>query len=76
MGAGIAALLDTDLESPQLVFGVATAGGLLGLIAAESYVDAAPDAGRRGARISFNPASILSIATRTQGNHSLINVRF
>jgi hypothetical protein len=76
MGAGIAALLDTDLESPQLVFGMATAGGLLGLIAAESYVDAAPDADRRGARISFNPASILSIATRTQGNHSLINVRF
>jgi hypothetical protein len=76
MGAGVAALIDTDLESPQLVFGMATAGGLLGLIVSERYVDAAPDAGRRGARISFNPASILSIATRTQGNHSLINVRF
>jgi hypothetical protein len=76
MGAGVAALIDTDLESPQLVFGSATLGGLLGLIVAEKYVDAAPDAGRRGARISFNPASILSIATRTPGNHSLINVRF
>jgi hypothetical protein len=76
MGAGVAALIDTDLESPQLVFGSATVGGLLGLIVAEKYVDAAPDAGRRGARIGFNPASILSIAARTPGNHSLINVRF
>lgn len=76
MGAGVAALIDTDLESPQLVFGMATVGGLIGLIVAEKYVDAAPDAGRRGARISFNPASILSIAARTPGNHSLINVRF
>jgi hypothetical protein len=76
MGAGVAALIDTDLENPPLVFGSATIGGLIGLIVTEKYVDAAPDAGRRGARISFNPASILSIATRTTGNHSLINVRF
>ena len=76
MGAGIAALIDTDLESPQLVFGMATAGGLLGLIVAETYVDAQADAGRRGARISFNTASILSMAARTPGNHSLITVRF
>jgi hypothetical protein len=76
MGAGIAALIDTDLESPQLVFGMATTGGLLGLIVAETYVDAQADAGRRGARISFNTASILSMAAGTPGNHSLITVRF
>lgn len=76
MGAGVAALIDTDLKNPQLVFGAATVGGLLGLIASEKYVDASPDAGRRGARISFNSASILSIAARTPGNHSLLNVRF
>jgi hypothetical protein len=76
MGAGIAALINTDLDSPQLVFGMATAGGLLGLIVAETYVDAAADAGRRGARISFNTASILSMAAGTPGNHSLITVRF
>jgi hypothetical protein len=76
MGAGVAAIIDTDLNSPQLVFGLATVGGLAGLVVSERYVDAAPDAGRRGARISFNPASILSIAARTPGNHSLINVRF
>lgn len=76
MGAGVAALIDTDLESPPLVFASATVGGLIGLIVAEKYADAAPDAGRRGARLSFNPASILSIAARTPGNHSLINVRF
>jgi hypothetical protein len=76
MGAGVAAIIDTDLNSPQLVFGLATIGGLAGLVVSERYVDAAADAGRRGARISFNPASILSIATRTPGNHSLLNVRF
>lgn len=76
MGAGVAALIDTDLGNPQLVFGAATVGGLIGLIATEKYVDASADAGRRGARISFNSASIFGIATRTPGNHSLINVRF
>ncbi len=76
MGAGVAALFDTDLGNPQLVFGAATVGGLIGLIASEKYVEASADAGRRGARISFNSASILSLAARTPGNHSLINVRF
>ena len=76
MGAGVAALIDTDLSNPHLVFGAATVGGLIGLIASEKYVDASSDAGRRGARISFNSASIFSIATRTPGNHSLLNVRF
>ncbi len=76
MGAGVAALIDTDLTNPPLVFGAATIGGLIGLIASEKYVDASPDAGRRGARLSFNSASIFSIVTRTPGNHSLLNVRF
>jgi hypothetical protein len=76
MGAGVAALIDTDLNNPQLVFGAATVGGLIGLIVSERYVDAASDAGRRGARLSFNPASIFLTAARTPGNHSLINVRF
>jgi hypothetical protein len=76
MGAGVAAVFDTDLKNPPLVFGAATIGGVIGLIATEKYVDASADAGRRGARISFNSASILSIAARTPGNHSLINVRF
>jgi hypothetical protein len=76
MGAGVAAVFDTDLSNPPLVFGAATIGGLIGLIATEKYADAGSDAGRRGARISFNSASILSIATRTPGNHSLLNVRF
>jgi len=76
MGAGVAAVFDTDLSNPQLAFSAATIGGLIGLIVTEKYVDAGADAGRRGARISFNSASILSIAARTPGNHSLINVRF
>jgi hypothetical protein len=76
MGAGVAALIDTDLNNPQLVFGAATVGGLLGLIVSEKYVEAHPDAGRRGARLSFNPGGIFSMVARTPGNHSLINVRF
>jgi hypothetical protein len=76
MGAGVVAVFDTDLSNPQAVFGAATVGGLIGLIATEKYVNSGADAGRRGARISFNSASILSIAARTPGNHSLINVRF
>jgi len=76
MGAGVAAIIDTDLESPQLVFGMATVGGLIGLLATEHYADAGPDAGRRAPRLSFNPQSILLAATRTPGNHPLLTVRF
>jgi hypothetical protein len=76
MGAGVAALIDTDLKSPQLVFGFASGGALLGLIASEHYVDASPDAGRRGPRLSFNPGGIFLIAARAPGNHSLLNVSF
>jgi len=76
MGAGVAAIIDTDLESPQLVFGLATAGGLIGLLATEHYADAGPDAGRRAPRLSFNPQSILLAAARTPGNHPLLTVRF
>jgi len=64
------------LESPQLVFGLATAGGLVGLLATEHYADAGPDAGRRAPRLSFNPQSILLAAARTPGNHPLLTVRF
>ena len=75
MGAGIAALVGTDLESPQLVFGIATAGGLLGLIVARLM--STPGRLRAtGGAVNFNPASILSIAARTPGNQSLFTVRF
>ncbi|MFN2572807.1 MAG: hypothetical protein ABR537_14550 [Gemmatimonadales bacterium] len=76
MGAGVAALIDTDLGSPQLVFGLASTGALLWLIASEHYVGAEPDAGRRGPRLSFNPGGIFLTAAHAPGNHSLINVRF
>jgi hypothetical protein len=76
MGAGIASLTNTDDPDPHLVFGAAAAGGLLGIIATERYLDPAPDAGRNWARVTINPASIFLMAARTPGNHSLINVRF
>jgi uncharacterized protein YcfJ len=76
MGAGVAALIDSDLESPQLVFGLATVGGLIGLMATEHYADAGPDAGRRAPRLSFNPQSILLAAARTPGKYPLLTVRF
>ncbi len=76
MGAGIASLTNTDDPDPHLVFGAAAAGGLLGIIATERYVDPAPDTGRKWADVRFNPTSIFLLATRTPGKHSLINVRF
>lgn len=76
MGAGVAALTNTSDPNPQLVSGMAAAGGLIGIIATERYVDASPDAGRRGMRLTFNPMSIFFVAAHTPGNHSLLNVRF
>ena len=76
MGAGIAALINSDNPSPHLVLGMASAGGLLGLIVTERYLDPGADAGQQRFRVTFNPASIALMATRTPGNHSLINVRF
>lgn len=76
MGMGIAYLTNTDDPDPHLVFGVAAAGGLLGIIATERYLEPSADTGRRRFRVTFNPASIAALAARTTGNHSLINVRF
>ena len=76
MGAGIAALTNTSDPNPHLVSGMAAVGGLAGIIVTERYLDAPPDAGRRGMRLTFNPASIFLVAARTPGNHSLLTVRF
>ncbi|MDP9205941.1 MAG: hypothetical protein M3P12_10870 [Gemmatimonadota bacterium] len=76
IGAGIATLTNTNDPDPHLVFGAAAAGGLLGIIVTERYLDPSNDAGRKWARMTFNPASIFLMAARTPGHHSLINVRF
>jgi hypothetical protein len=76
MGAGVASLTNTRNPNPHLVFGLATVGGLAGIIVTERYVEASPDAGRPRFRVTFNPASIPLLAARTPGNHSLLNVRF
>jgi len=46
------------------------------LIITERYLDPGADAGQQRFRVTFTPASLALIAARTQGNHSLINVRF
>ena len=76
MGAGIAALINSDNPGPHLVLGLASVGGLAGLIITERYLDPAPDAGQQRFRVTFNPTAIALTAARTRGNHSLINVRF
>lgn len=76
MGAGVAALTNTEDPDSHLVFGAAAVGGLLGIIVTERYLEPSADAGRRRFRVTFNPASIAALAARTPGNHSLINVRF
>lgn len=76
MGAGVAALTNTNNPDPHLVSGLATAGGLIGIIATERYLDPASDAGPPRLSVTFNPTSLAMLATRTPGNHSLLNVRF
>ncbi len=76
MGAGVAALTNTRDPNPRLVSGLAAFGGLAGIVASERYLDPSPDRGRHGLQLSFNPASIFLIGTRTHGNYSLLNVRF
>src|SRR5437868_6679813 len=76
MGAGVAALINSHDPSPHLVLGLASVGGLAGIIVTERYLDPAPDAGQPRFRVTFNPASIALMAARTPGNHSLLNVRF
>jgi hypothetical protein len=76
VGAGIATLTNPTDPEPHLVMGLGAVGGLLGLIASERYVEAAPDAGQPRIRVTFNPAGIVALATRASGNHSLLNVRF
>ena len=76
VGAGIATLTNTNDPEPHLVLGLASVGGLLGIIATERYLEAAPDAGQPRIRVTFNPAGFVGLATRAPGNHSLLNVRF
>jgi hypothetical protein len=76
MGAGVATLTNTHDPNPHLVSGLATFGGLAGILASERYLDPSPDRGRHGLQLSLNPAGIFFIATHTQGNYSLLNVRF
>src|SRR3954470_7352448 len=76
MGAGIAALINSDNPGPHLVLGLASVGGLAGIIVTERYLDPAPDAGQPRFHVTFNPMAIGLLAARTPGSHSLINVRF
>jgi hypothetical protein len=75
-GAGIATIPNTKDPNPHLVMGLAAVGGLIGIIATERYLEPTPDAGQPRIRVTFNPAGIVGLATRAQGNHSLLNVRF
>jgi hypothetical protein len=76
MGGGIAALIDTDLRDPQLVFALTTIGGLTGMIVTERTIDPRRDAGRQRVRVTFNPSGLVMLATETKGMHSLFTVRF
>jgi hypothetical protein len=76
MGAGVASIFDHDNPGPHFIAGAAAVGALTGIIVTERYLDAPSDAGTPRFRVTFNPASIALLATRTPGNHSLLNVRF
>jgi hypothetical protein len=76
MGAGIATIPNARNPDPHLVLGLASVGGLIGITATEHYLNPGSDAGRPRIRVTFNPAGIVGLATRAQGNYSLLNVRF
>jgi len=76
MGAGVASIFDHDNPGPHFILGLAAVGGLTGLIVTERYLDPPADAGRPRLSVTFNPAGLAALATRTPGNHSLLNVRF
>jgi hypothetical protein len=76
MGAGIATIPNTNNPNPHLVLGLASVGGLIGIIATERYLDPSADAGQPRIRVTFNPSGVVGLATRAPGNHSLLNVRF
>jgi hypothetical protein len=74
MGAGTAVLIDSDhTDNAQLVFGLATVGGIAGLVAGEHFAETAPDAGKR---VSFTPQNLLFAAAKVPGNHSLFQLKF
>lgn len=76
MGAGVATIFDNDNPGPHFILGLASVGGLAGLIVTERYLDPPADAGRPRLSVTFNPASLALLASRTPGNHALLNVRF
>jgi hypothetical protein len=76
MGLGIAAIDSSTRNNPHVIGGLGVVGGLAGLIVTERYLRPNPDAGRARFRVTFNPANIALLATRTPGNYSLLNVRF
>ncbi|HEV7838401.1 MAG TPA: hypothetical protein VGO75_10085 [Gemmatimonadaceae bacterium] len=76
MGAGVGYLTDTNSPDPHVVYGLASAGALLGAIATESYITPKTDAGRRRVNVTFNPGGVALLAARAPGNHSVLNVSF
>ena len=76
MGLGVAALIDNDLDNPQMAFALMTLGGLTGLIVTERAVDPRSDAGRQRIRVTLNTSGLAMVATGTKGMHSLLTVRF
>jgi hypothetical protein len=76
MGAGVAALAQQHNPSPHLVLGLASVGGLAGLIATEYYLDPAPDAGKQRISVSFSTAGLAATAAHMPGNHPIFEVRF
>jgi hypothetical protein len=76
IGLGIAAIDSSTRNNPHVIGGLGVVGGLAGLIVTERYLRPNHDAGRPRFHVTFNPANIALLATRTPGNYSLLNVRF
>jgi hypothetical protein len=87
MGLIIPTLAQSD--SPQLIFGTATVGGILGAIVTEALI--APERARRGeprerrtgsrarssgVNVDFSAAGAVLAGSGVRGNHSILSVTF
>jgi hypothetical protein len=75
MGAGLYALIDTDIHNPGVLRGIAAVGGIAGLFATEYYLAPRVDA-RRGASIDLMPGNAALAAAGVQGTHPVVRIRF
>lgn len=78
MGSGMYALVDREGRNDQLSAGLASAGGVAGLLVSHYYLSPRDDADLRrvGSRVHFEPSGALMAAARVPGAHPILSLTF